>query len=199
METDRKADILLLVQKSKKGDLDAFGELIRLYQEKAYGLAFSFLHNPTDAEDISQEAFLQAFKKLQSFDGSGSFGAWLLTIVANRSKNKIRWKKIRERLTFSLDEPSGDPDREDQPRFQPADTDRRSDPSAHADASWQTQKLSRSMDRLSPRQRTAIELKFIQGYKISEVAGLMGLSEGTVKTHIFRGLESLKNRIGKEE
>lgn len=188
-----------LVEKSQKGDISAFGKLIELYQEKAYGLALVFLRNHADAEDVSQEAFIRAFKNLHSFKASGSFGSWLIKITVNLSKNKLRWRRIREKITFSLDQLITPDEDSERPVMQVADTDKTIDPSLTADQVWKNQQLSQAMDGLSVQQRTAIHLKFIQGYTIREIAEIMDLAEGTVKVHIFRGLEGLKKSYqGKE-
>lgn len=194
-ETEQARIVSALVEKSKNGDLEAFGELIRLYRERAFGLAYSFLNNHHDAEDISQEAFIQAFKKLESFDASGSFGAWLLTIVANMAKNRIRWRKVREKFTFSLDagfDANGDGERVE---FQIPDKTKDLDPLANVEKMWASARLAAQMSELPARQRTTVHLKFVQGFTIPEIAKMMNLAQGTVKSHIFRGIESLKKTI----
>lgn len=190
--------ITLLVERSKQGDLDAFSQLISVYRVRVYGVAFSFLHNHQDAEDISQEAFIQAFKKLGSLNPSSSFEPWLFQVVANMSRNKIRWRGVREKFTISLDAEPDSGGENDIAKLQVADPDRKIDPSFQADHTMLTKQLNNAVTKLPIQQRTAIHLKFIQGFKILEVAKLMRLSEGTVKTHIFRGLESLKIRLERQ-
>lgn len=188
-------NILDLIYESQQGNLAAFAELVRFYQKKAYGLAYSFLKNHHDAEDISQEAFVKAFENLGSFDRTRSFNSWFLTIVANLSKNKIRWKKVRERFTFSLDAVSNDSEKDGQ-AMQVADRNPQIDPILETGHTILAENLNRALDGLPTQQRTAIQLKMVEGYKISEVANVMNLAEGTVKTHIFRGMEKLKKNIG---
>jgi RNA polymerase sigma-70 factor, ECF subfamily len=192
-------DISELVDRSKDGDESSFNELIKLFRVKAYGLAYSFLKNHHDAEDVSQEAFIKVYQKLKTFDHSGSFESWLLTIVANMSRNKIRWKTVRGRLTISLDQDFKDENAEDSAPFQVAEPNERNNPAKEADRTWESKRISEALAKLTDQQRIIIELKFIQGYKISEIAGLLKLAEGTVKTHIFRGLESLKKSIKEEK
>ncbi len=189
--------ILLLVSRCQEGDQDAFGDLVDIFKEKAYGLAYSYLNHRQDAEDVSQEAFIRAFSKINSYDSKlGSFGSWLLKIVANLSLNKLRWKKIRARLTVSLDHTVGDADSDDPMPMQVEDTNADIDPQKSADKSFQDNRMKTVMAALSEQQRTVLQLKFVQGYKISEVAKIMNLAEGTVKSHLFRAVENLKDVMG---
>lgn len=191
---ERHRAIAALIRSSQEGDLQAFGELIVLYREKAYGVALSLLNNHHDAEDISQEAFIKAFENLKSFEPSGSFGAWLFKIVSNLAKNKLRWRRIRERFTISLDDSKED-DEGDLLKLQVADPDKKVEPAFYADQSSESSMLMESIGKLPERQRRAVELKFVQGCKLSEVAEMMEIAEGTVKSHIFRALETLKNIV----
>lgn len=190
--------VLLLVERAKEGDTEAFGGLVRLYKEKAYGLALSFLRHPQDAEDVSQEAFLKAFEKIKTYNPAlGSFGSWLLQIVANLSRNKLRWKKIRDKWLVPIDRSSGGGE-EDIPDLQIADPDVKSDPSVGTEGVLQNEEIVQAVDSLPEQQKTVLHLKFVQGYKISEIAKIMGLAEGTVKSHLFRGMESLKKIVGEK-
>ena len=194
----REPDVSGLIERCKRGDLDAFNELITLYRVKAYGLAYSFLKNHHDAEDVSQEAFIKVFKSLSSYDSSGSFHSWLFTIVANLARNRIRWRNLRERLGFSLDEDHSQTNGNGPAPAQIADPDPASDPLAAVSRAWESKRISEAMDGLSDQQQVAIYLKFIHGYKISEIADLMCLAQGTVKTHISRGLEALRKVLEEE-
>lgn len=189
-------DILILVEKCKQGDTNAFGELVCMFRVKAYGLSLSYLKHHQDAEDVSQEAFVRAFRKIHSFDPScGSFGSWLLKIVVNLSLNKLRWKKIRQGLTLSLDS-NPESYEEDSPPFQVADTASNIHPDKQAEQSLENSRVAEAIQHLPYQQRTALHLKFVQGYKISEVANIMDIAEGTVKSHLFRGLRHLKILLG---
>lgn len=192
-----ESPVLLLVRKCQEGDQSAFGDLVCIFREKAYALAYSYLNHHQDAEDVSQEAFVRAFRKISAFDPMvGSFGSWLLRIVANLSLNKLRWKKIRNRMTFSLDRNINGAETEEPMPMQVADPSTKIDPHKSTEKSLENKRVEDAMAALSEQQRTALHLKFVQGYKISEVAKIMNLAEGTVKSHLFRGIENLKGSIG---
>lgn len=195
---DPAGHILSLVEKSKDGELQAYGELVRIYRERAYGLAFSFSKHHHDAEDISQEAFIKAFEKIGTFDPRvGSFGSWLLKIVANLSINKMRWNKVRKKFLLFLDSGFNGPEERDSPALQIADPNKNLEPEANAERSWESARIAGAMASISPQQRMALHLKYIEGYKLSEISKIMRLAEGTVKSHVFRGIEGLK-KIMKE-
>lgn len=184
------------VRKAQLGDSNAFAQIVRDIAPRAYGLAFSFLKNHEDAEDISQEAFIRAFKNLKSFDLSKPFETWFFTILVNLCKNKLRWKNLRAKLTFSLDM-LFQVDEEDDPRpMQVKDPNKGIEPDSAFKESYMQKNLQDAISKLSGQQRSAIHLKFQEGYKISEIAEMMNVSEGTVKTHIFRAMERLKKIIG---
>lgn len=180
VENERDERDWALVQRARAGDSGAFGDLVRAHADAAFGLALSFLKNRPDAEDASQEGFLKAFRNLDSFEGPGGFRPWLLTIVANTCRNRLRWQKLRNFWHVDGDETLI----ENQP-----------EPPGPAQDSAET---ARALESLTEQQRLAVQLKFVEGHKIREVAQIMGLSEGTVKTHLYRGVAQLR-KILKEE
>lgn len=183
---------LPLIERIRQGDRDAFSELVRRYQRQAFGLAHSFLKSVPDAEDVAQDAFLKAFEKLGTFDASGSFEAWFFTIVANLARKKLRWHKVRTTLTLSLDAPREDDRGGDPTTPQVPGPEARDNPERLAESGWRAGRLQEALAGLPEQQQTALRLKYVEGWKISEVARLMGLAEGTVKAHLFRGTEKLR-------
>jgi len=162
-----------LIQSAGKGNLNAFNELVLKYQNQAFNHASRLLGNHDIAEDITQEAFLLAFRKLYQFRG-GSFRAWLLRIVTNLCYSEMRtWK----RNNFQTLEPvtSEGEINESSPCEEQVETDDL------------REQLENIMNKLPSVYRTALSLVDIQEFNYKEAATILGISIGTVKSRLARG------------
>jgi len=182
-----------LVTRARKSDQRAIEDLVYRYQQKAYAIAYHFTDgNVQDAEDLTQEAFLRAFQNLENFRGDSSFYTWFYRILVNvcldgrRRRNK--WQKIF--LPWQRDSNDKGLSPEERP-----------DPEAH-ERSLKTiseKELSRSIEEslrsLPEKQRLAFQLKALHGMSIQEVARVMGTAEGTVKSHLFRATQFLREKF----
>lgn len=172
-----------LIARAGEGDLSAFNLLVEHYQAAVYNLCLRLLNNPQAAEDTAQDAFISAFRRLDSFRG-GSFHSWLFRIAANACYDEMRWR--RSRPQSSLDEPVG-PDRRplDVPDSTPSPVER-------AEQSELREALARALAQLPDEQRLAIVLCDTQGLDYAEIAVVMRCSLGTVKSRIARGRSRLR-------
>ena len=182
-----------LVVRARKGDQAAIEDLVQRYQQKAYAIAYHFTDgNVQDAEDFIQEAFLRAFQNLENFRGDSSFYTWFYRILVNvcldGRRRRNRWHKIflpwqRESADKGLS------------------PEERPDPEAHERSLKiiREKELSRdvreSLKLLPEKQRLAFQLKALNGMSIQEVARVMGTAEGTVKSHLFRATQFLRERF----
>ncbi len=160
----------ILVQRARTGDAAAFGALVRQHQSKVRG----FLRRLTRADaaladDLAQETFLEAHRKLEQFRGEGSFGAWLCGIAWSRFLMERRKRK---------EEPLEAPD-------ETASVDTSSASLARLD-------LEKAMAQLAPPERAALTLCYAFGHSHGEAAEILNLPLGTVKSHVLRGREKLK-------
>lgn len=174
-----------LVQRAQAGDRRAFDALVLRHRGPIFGLALRILRSPEAAEDATQEAFLRAYLRLDSFKGA-AFRSWLFTIVANEARDELR--RVRRRpLTTS---PS--PDR-------PLDI---ADPGPLPEALAESAELRTFIDarlaRLPAAQRRAVELADLDGLPYREVAREGGVPIGTVKSQVSRGRHRLRALIGSE-
>jgi len=144
-----------------------------------YHTALRILGNTADAEDILQEAFIDAFRNLDRFGGKSTFGAWLKQIVIYKSINQLKKKKL------VLVEAPQDWEEED-----PAASDRED-----VDA-LQVHRIKEAMQRLSDGFRTVLSLYLFEGYDHEEIAGIMGVTHATVRTQYMRGKKRLLQIIG---
>ena len=166
-----------LIAAALAGHGEAFGELVRRYQRAVYHLATRTLRDATEAEDATQEAFLRAYRALPSFRPGARFSTWIFTICY-----RLCCDRLAKRKRFSGDEL---PDRAD-PAAGPADLAERSD---------EARRLQHAIDALPEKYRAVITLYHLQGKQYEEIATVLNLPLGTVKTHLFRAKEHLRKAL----
>jgi RNA polymerase sigma-70 factor (ECF subfamily) len=177
-------DTLDLVQRAQGGELAAFNTLVIRHQDAAYSLAFRFLRSRESAEDVTQEAFLRAYRALDSFRGE-RFRSWLLRIVANAARDELRRRKRRPQR--SLDEARDDPD---MPSIDPVEPGL--GPEQRAEQSDLRRVLEDALVQLPEDWRLVVLLSDVHGLSYDEVAESAGLPLGTVKSRLSRARGRLR-------
>ena len=172
-----------LVRRTLAGDRTAFDDLIRRYQRQAVAVSYRLLGNTPDALEVTQEAFLRAFRKLSSLDKPEAFGGWLLRIVSNLSLNYRRGRKHRSTLPLD-DVLGGDAD--------PADG---GDPSRRMEGHELGQRLQAALDTLPAKQRAALVLFTVEQMPQKDVAAQLKCSVEAVKWHVFQGRKKLRELL----
>lgn len=164
-----------LVARCRAGDVEAFETLYRENAARLYTLACRMAGSPEDGEDLLQEIFLQAYRKLGSFKGDASIGTWLYRLALNHCLDYVRSRRAKmNKLTETLDaETSIEP------------TARRETPIARMD-------LERAVERLPEGCREAFVLHDVEGFDHKEVADLLGIAEGTSKSQVFKARMKLR-------
>jgi RNA polymerase sigma-70 factor (ECF subfamily) len=180
-----------LLEKARKGDVDAFEMLIREHERKAFNIAYRFLKNADDAEDITQEAFLRAFRSIKKFKGQSSFSTWLYRIINNTCIDFVRAKQ--NKITDSIDK-TIQYDNEELELQIPGD---QNDPVDMAETAEISQLMQSMLALLPDDQKMAIILRDIQGFSYQEISEITGVGMGTVKSRINRGRMALKELIQK--
>jgi RNA polymerase sigma-70 factor (ECF subfamily) len=179
-----------LIASARKGDARAFNQLVLLYQSMAYNIAYRILSDPDAAADATQDAFISAFKAMRKFRG-GSFKAWILRIVTNACYDQLRSKKRRP--SESLDALDIDQDHIGFMR----------DKSERPDEYVQRQQLNRaiqsSIESLPVEQRAVVVLSDVQGLSYQEIAEVLDLSLGTVKSRLSRARAKLRDYLVENE
>jgi len=185
---------MILLDKARKGDAEAFGILIKDQEQRAFNLAYRFLKNAEDAEDVAQEAFLRAFKSIKKFKGQSSFSTWLYRIVHNMCIDFLRSKQ--NKVTDSIDKPIRY-DGEELAWQIPDDTNSPAEISENAEMKGL---VRQALAELPEEQRMAVILRDLQGFSYQEIADISGVGMGTVKSRINRGRLALKELVlGKGE
>lgn len=174
-----------LVRRAKQGDLTAFGELVRLHQDAAFRLAFFITRSREEAEDAAQEGLMKAHRSLASFRDDAEFRPWVLRIVANTAKNRVRSvvRRRRRELAVAVDPGSGD--------AAPS-------PEPEAVARVEQEHLLRAVDRLPESLRLVVVTRYLMDLSVSEASAVMGVAEGTVKSRLSRALDRLRDELAEE-
>ena len=178
-----------LVSLSTQGDLDAFNRLVEHYQRAVYNLCLRMLASPQAAEDATQEAFIAAYRAVHRFRGSqtGGFRSWLFRIAVNACYDELR--RRRARPSVSLDAPRGEGGRTlDVPSAAPS-LEELAQTAELGDA------IQQALSALPSDQRLAVILCDVQGMEYAEIALVMGVSLGTVKSRINRARSRLRERL----
>ncbi len=178
-----------LVARSRNGDIDAFEELVSRYERKIYTIAYRLIGNYDDADDLTQEAFMRAFKSIKNFRGEASFQTWMCRIVTNVCRDEMR--KRKRAVIESLDETINLGDGEVQKQIPSSDPG----PSDLYEKKELQETIQKYINSLSPDFRLALVLRDIEGYSYEEIAEQLQCSLGTVKSRINRARNNLKNKL----
>jgi RNA polymerase sigma-70 factor, ECF subfamily len=179
MNEDQDRDDRVLIADILAGDRDAFRTIVNRHQRQVYAVAFGLLGNHQDADEMAQETFLQAFRHLASFRGDASLATWLHRIAANISLTFLRRQRRLRSRHVSLDHPDAAQLAEE---LTPEDPDRQ-------------RFLERILHELPTMQRAVVILRHLQGRSTRQVSQALGVSEGTVKTHLHRGLLTMRRKL----
>lgn len=175
-----------LIDFARGGDLDAFNRLILTYQGLTFNIAYRLMNDVAEAEDVTQDAFISAYRKLDSFRG-GSFKAWLLRIVTNTGYDALRKRKRQATLPL---EPAND---NDEDFIQPVWlTDPKESPEETTARIELGVVIQRCMEALATDYKTVVLLVDVQGMNYSEAAEIVGTPLGTIKSRLARARKKLQ-------
>jgi RNA polymerase sigma factor (sigma-70 family) len=175
-----------LVKQARKGDLTAYDELVRRYQERIYATVYHMTANHEDANDLAQEAFIKAFQALKSFKGGSSFYTWVYRIAVNKTINFLKQRKNRGQM--SLDDL--DFNAEHDPDLVALISDKT--PRREVGLAELQEKLNAAMQKLSEPHRLAVTLHDVQGLSHEEIAKIMDCNVGTVRSRLFYARQQLQ-------
>jgi RNA polymerase sigma-70 factor (ECF subfamily) len=188
-DASRKQDEELLAR-AQSGDATAFDELIVKYSPRLYGLVYNMTSNHEDTNDLLQDVWAKAYRSVKGFRGQSSFYTWLHSIAVNMTINFV--KKRGRRLHMSLD----DIDSGIQHDKEFLELTAASTPVREADLSELQKKLNEALQKLSPDHRAVVTMFDIQGMPHAEIAKILGVSEGTVRSRLFYAHRQLQNFLG---
>jgi RNA polymerase sigma-70 factor (ECF subfamily) len=182
-------DELELIKKARQGDLAAYDDLVRRYQQRIYATIYHMTSNHEDANDLAQETFIKAYQALKSFKGGSSFYTWVYRIAVNKTINFLKQRKNRVQMSLNdLDfNAEHDPDMvalvsENTPRRQAGLTELQ-------------EKLNEAMQKLSEVHRLVVTLHDVQGLPHEEIAQIMDCNVGTVRSRLFYARQQLQGYL----
>lgn len=183
-----------LITRSQRGDVAAFNQLVLQYQQAMYAVVYRMLGNPDTAADVTQDAFIAAFRGIGSYRGGSSFRAWLLRIGSNMACD--HWRRVQRRPSESLEALTQEEEAHAPGLLQAlADTRRESNPEELLLTQELQQLIQHGLQQLPLDQRVAVVLCDIQGLSYEEVATSTQTNVGTVRSRIARGRARLRTYL----
>ena len=185
---------LRLVKQASEGDRDAFREIVEDNKKKIFYLAFDLTGSRQDAEDLSQDVFLKAFRALHMFKGDASISTWLHRITLNAFLDQKRKKSFEmEKKQEPLDErlPGSA-----EPVFENNPSPSLGNPETYAESRQMQMHIEQALEQLTPRERAVFVMRHYQGMTGKAVGELLRISEGTVKSLLSRAIKKLQKTLG---
>ncbi|KJF27839.1 RNA polymerase subunit sigma-24 [Clostridium aceticum] len=174
----------VLIEKARRGDIESFELLIEAYQKKAFNIAYRILGNLEDANDVTQEALVKVYRSIHNFKGNSSFSTWLYSIVNNVCIDFIRKNKKAKLLYIDGQQEQG--------AYTKELPDEMNTPECLFEKNEVKRMVHDAINQLNYEQRTIIVLRDIQGFSYQQIAEMLEISVGTVKSRINRGRNHLK-------
>ena len=186
----------LLVDRFKSGDQSAFDEMVSRYWDRIFSMVHQLLRNQQDAEEVTQDAFIRAHRGLENFRGESAFSTWLYQIATNLARNRYWywWRRKRDK-SVSFDAPIGPENDLTLAEVIPAEVETPGDITVTAEF---VSRIGKAMERLSAKHREILVLRNIKNMSYEEIAEILGISVGTVKSRIARARESLRGKLGED-
>src|SRR5213596_430445 len=175
-----------LVHRAQDGDVGAYDELVRRYQERIYATVYHMTSNHEDANDLAQEAFIKAYTALKSFKGDSSFYTWIYRIAVNKTINFLKQRKNRTHMSLN----DIDFNAENDPDLVALISDRT--PRRDIGLSELQEKLNDAMQKLSPVHRLVVTLHDVQGLSHEEIGKIIDCNIGTVRSRLFYARQQLQ-------
>lgn len=175
-----------LIARAQQGDEDAFAQLLELHQSKVYGLTLRLTNSPEDAMELTQETFFNAWRGLPNFHADSKFSTWLYRLATNATIDFLRREKRRRAVSTVSLSTEEDPERVwDIP-------DRRFTPQNELERTEFREAIQRGLTQLSDEHRQVLVLRELNGLSYTEIAQVLDLEEGTVKSRISRARLALR-------
>lgn len=177
-----------LICDAQQGDHEAFRKLVECGRVNVYRLAYDLTSNQHDAEDLSQEVFIKAYRALGTFRGDAKWSSWLYRITVNTFYDFAR-SGMKKAIYYSDNQ---EHDSEENEILKQKDS---IPPDASAEAAIIQEHIEEALNRLSPRERSVFVLRHYHDCSLKQIAGMLEISDGTVKTLLFRGIQKLQQAL----
>jgi RNA polymerase sigma-70 factor (ECF subfamily) len=184
-----------LVAALKAGSEEAFGVLIAQYSQPLYTLISRSLQDPADAADITQEVFIKVFRSVKSFHGESSLRTWMYRIALHEASNQRRWWTRHKKQEMTIDTPVGAAETDDGEEAMCLGAtlrDAQNTPYEQAECGELKARIEESLRKLPEAFRTVVVLREMEGFSYEEIADVLQVPAGTVKSRLMRGRAALK-------
>lgn len=186
---------LALISRVRAGDVRAWSEFVRVYQDRIYGICFGMVRSRDLADDLTQDAFLKIIKGLHTFDGRSKFSTWVYRVVTNVCLSKIRSEKIRRHASLEAISTASDGNGESSSAADRFEQAREQNPSAGVVHREEASGVLAALATLEPEQRAVLILCDCRGLPYEKIAEVLGVAVGTVKSRLFRARVSLRSAM----
>ena len=176
-----------LMSRVREADEEAFETIVRRYEDRVFNLAMRIIGIREEAREAAQDIFIQLWENPGAWKPSARFTTWLYRVTMNRSLNRLRKMKLKSLLSLSDFEPEGFPA-----------TGSTDTPEGGLIRDEETLRFTREFDSLPPRQKAALHLRYMENLSVSEVAAALGTSLKSAESLIFRGKQTLRERLKKD-
>lgn len=195
-KADEVAADKLLVDRFKKGDQAAFDEMVLRYWDRIFVMVKQLLGNSEDAEEVTQDAFVRAHRGLENFRGDSAFSTWLYQIATNLARNKYWywWRRKRDK-SISFDQPLSEEGDLTLADVFPAEAQT---PKEETVTREFVDRIGECMQMLNTKHREVLVLRNVQNLSYEEIAAILNISVGTVKSRIARARNGLREKMGRE-
>lgn len=184
----RKIKEHIWVKKAASGDADAFEQLVLTYQTPIYNLCFRMVGNAEDAADLTQESFLKAWNHLHSFHYEAAFSTWLYRLASNTCLDFLRSMKRHPQISLTVEDNDGEEATLDIPDLSPS-------PEEALLCAEEKALLAQAMQELEPEQRQILTLRVVNEMSYADIADVLRIREGTVKSRLSRARDALRKNL----
>ena len=186
----------VLVDRFRNGDQAAFDEMVTRYWDRIFSMVHQLLRNQQDAEEVTQDAFIRAHRGLVNFRGESAFSTWLYQIATNLARNRYWywWRRKRDK-SVSFDAPVSSENDMTLADIIPAEVETPDDITVTTEF---VDRIAKGMEKLSAKHREILVLRNIKNLSYEEIADILKISVGTVKSRIARARESLRSKLGED-
>jgi RNA polymerase sigma-70 factor, ECF subfamily len=184
------ADDQRLIAECLQGNTAAFGVLVRRHQERLYNSVYRLVENAEDAQDVVQEAFLNAYQSLDGFKGDAQFFTWLYRIAVNTAISLKRKRRAMVRMETGCN---------GEPSLEPLDRSAESRPGYALEQAEQETRVHQALSRLSPEHRAVLIMKDMEGQKYETMAEVLQVPVGTIRSRLHRARLELRELLEKSE
>lgn len=186
----------MLVDRFRSGDAAAFNEMVTRYWDRIYAMVHQLLRNHQDAEEVTQDAFIRAHRGLENFRGDAAFSTWLYQIATNLARNRYWywWRRKRDK-TLSFEQPVGEDGDATLADLIPAEVETPDDITVTQEF---VDRIAEGMQRINAKHREILILRNVKNLSYEEIAVILNISVGTVKSRIARARDSLRAKLGED-